>query len=90
MPLKAVIEEFLQTFRLRDKLCEQKVMDAWRGVAGEMIYRHTVNLSVKKKVLRVRIDSAPLRHELMFSRRQLVERLNAATGAEVIADIVFI
>jgi len=88
-PLKAVIEEFLQTFRLTGKLKEQRLMDAWPRVAGDLIARHTISLSVRKRVLWVKIDSPALRSELLFARQKLLRDLNAEAGGNIVDEIVF-
>lgn len=88
-PLKAVIEEFLKTYRLGDKIAETKVMQSWEKVVGTMIARHTRGISIRNKILYVKIDSAALRNEMLFAREKLVKSLNKEAGADVIQDIVF-
>lgn len=88
-PLKAVIEEFLQRYKLNDKLAESKVMQSWEKVVGAMIARHTQSLSIRKKTLYVKIDSAALRNELLFAREKIMKSLNKEAGREVIQEIVF-
>ena len=87
-PLKAAIEEFLDSFHLRDKLNEAKVIAAWEKVVGEMIAKNTRNLQIRNKVLFIRVDSAALRNELMFARSKIIFALNKEVGANVINDIV--
>lgn len=88
MPLKAAIEEFLESYRLNDKLNQAKVIQAWEKVVGEMVARNTSQLHIRKKVLFVKVNSAALRNELLYARQKLVQALNKEAGAEVIDEIV--
>jgi predicted nucleic acid-binding Zn ribbon protein len=88
MPLKAAIEEFLDSYRLNDKLNETKVIQAWEKVVGEMVARNTSQLHIRKKVLFVKVNSAALRNELLYARQKLVQALNKEAGADVIDEIV--
>jgi len=88
MPLKAAIEEFLDSFRLRDKLNETKVIQAWEKVVGEMVARNTSQLHIRNKVLFVKVSSAALRNELLFARQKIIQALNKEAGGTVINEIV--
>jgi len=87
-PLKAAIEEFLETFHLRDKLSQTKVIQSWEKVVGEMVARNTSQLHIRNKVLYVKVNSAALRNELLFARTKIMNTLNKEAGSIVIEDIV--
>ena len=87
-PLKAVIEEFLNAYRLRDKLNEAKVIEAWERVVGAMVARNTSQLHIRNKVLFVKVSSAALRNELLFARTKIINALNKEAGATVIEEII--
>ena len=87
-PLKAVIEEFLDSFHLRDKINEAKVIGAWKEVVGEMVAKNTSQLHIRNKVLFVKVNSAALRNELLFARSKIITALNKEAGTIVIEEIV--
>ena len=87
-PLKAAIEEFLTTYRLKDKLNEAKVIQAWEKVVGPMIVKHTERLHIRNRVLFVQVASASVRNELMYARKKILADLNKAAGGNVVDDIV--
>ncbi|MFZ4522858.1 MAG: DUF721 domain-containing protein [Bacteroidales bacterium] len=87
-PLKAAIEEFLDTFHLRDKLNQARIIQAWERVVGEMIARNTSQLHIRNKVLYVKVNSSALRNELLFARNKIMAALNKEVGATVIEEIV--
>jgi len=87
-PLKVAIEEFLNTFHLKDKLNEARVIEAWGKVVGEMIAKNTGKIYIRNRVLFIRVESAALRNELMFARNKIIAALNREVGANVIEEIV--
>ncbi|MCX6279038.1 MAG: DUF721 domain-containing protein [Bacteroidetes bacterium] len=87
-PLKEAIEEFLTTYRLKDKLNEAKVIQAWEKVVGAMIVKHTQRLHIRNRTLFVQVSSSAVRNELMYARKKILADLNKAAGGNVVDDIV--
>ena len=87
-PLSDLIKEFYEQHRGCDYLDEVKIVNSWSKVVGPFIASHTIDLSIKNKVLFVRVDSDVLRSELNYSRSLLKKKLNDLAGKEVIKEIV--
>ncbi len=87
--LQEVIEQLIKTYRWSGKIDEQKVIDSWKTVVGNMIDRHTTRLQVKEKTLFVSLDSSALRNELMMARSKIIDSLNKEAGSKIVEDIVF-
>ncbi|MBK9289114.1 MAG: DUF721 domain-containing protein [Flavobacteriales bacterium] len=85
--LGEAMNALVDAFGLREKLDEQALISAWDNVAGPMIARHTTRLQYRAGVLRVKVDSAPLRHELGFLKEGLMKLLNEKLGREVVRTI---
>lgn len=85
--LAEAMGDMVDALGLREKLDEQALITAWDLVAGPMIARHTMRLRYSAGVLRVKVDSAPLRHELSFLKEGLAERLNEQVGRELVRTI---
>jgi predicted nucleic acid-binding Zn ribbon protein len=86
--LKEVLDGLVEAYGLREKLDEQEVVSAWDQVVGGMVARHTSALQLRRGKLTVRLDSAPLRHELTYMRTELVRSLNERFGREVVKEII--
>lgn len=86
--LKEAIGEFMKSYHLDDKLLQKQLILSWNKVMGKMVANHTQNLTIRKKVLYVKLDSAALKNELSFSREKIMKALNNAVNAEVITDVV--
>ena len=87
--MQEVIEQLIKTYRWSGKIDEQKVIDSWKTVVGNMIDRHTTRLQVKEKTLFVSLDSSALRNELMMARSKIIDSLNKEAGSKIVEDIVF-
>lgn len=72
-----------------NQVLQQRASYLWVEIVGPGINRYTTRRYVKDGVLHVYLSSAPLKNELSFNRRQLVEQLNRAVGSNVITDIEF-
>lgn len=83
-----VILQYLREMGLETPLNEHRLIRAWDKVLGPAVARYTRELRIYNQVLFVTISSAALRNELMMRRSELVIRLNAEAGAQVITQIV--
>jgi len=83
-----VILQYLREMGLETPLNEHRLIQAWDTVLGPAVSRYTKELRIYNQVLFVTISSAALRNELMMRRSELVARLNAQAGAQVITQIV--
>lgn len=86
-PLKDVMQELLETYRLQGKYLEQKVVAAWPAVMGKFIDSKTTRVFVINQVLHVELSSAALKEELMMSRDRLIKLLNDHVGGEIIKEV---
>ncbi len=87
-PLGDLIKEFYELHKGPDYMDEIKVINSWPKVVGPFIASHTIDLSIKNKVLFVRVDSDALRNELSYSKSLLMKNLNEMVGKVVIKEIV--
>ena len=87
--LRDVIRQVLKEQHLDKPLYEKRLIEAWPLVLGSNIMQYTSDLTIKRKVLYVSLNSSVLRHDLFLSREEIKKSLNKQVGAEVIVDIVF-
>lgn len=83
-----VIMQYLRDMGLETPLNEHRLIQAWDKVLGPSVSRYIRELRIYNQVLYVTISSAALRNELMMRRTELVSRLNAEAGAQVITQII--
>ena len=87
-PLGDLIKEFYEQYRGAEYFDEVKVINSWPQVVGPFIASHTIDLSIKNRVLFVRVDSDALRNELSYSKSLLIKNLNEMVGKEILSEIV--
>lgn len=82
-----LINDMIARTGMTAAICRHNVENAWPAVAGAAIAAYTSHVIVRERTLHVYITSAPLKEQLGYVREALVEKLNAAAGAEVINNI---
>lgn len=87
--IKDLILRNLRVQGLETPLLQKRLMDAWPTVMGETIASYTGNLFIRNQTLFVHLTSPALRADLSMQRTEIVKKLNASVGEQVIADIRF-
>ena len=88
--LTDILHGILRQQGLETPLNQQRLIRLWPEVTGPVIARYTRELYIRNQTLYVHLTSPALKNDLNMGRRNLVLALNEKTGAQVIADIVFI
>ena len=87
--LNAALSDLSNSIGITKKLREYNVITSWEAIVGEQIARVAVPQRIENSVLFVAVASAPWRAELTMRRREIIERINATAGKQVIQDIRF-
>ena len=89
-PLDQSIGEFFKKNKLESKFQEAIIQSEWRNIVGDMIANQTTAIYLNGKNLVLKIASAPLRNELLMSKRMLLKNIDDVIGQGMINDIVFV
>ena len=81
--------DFAGSIGITKKLREYSVITSWSAIVGEQIAKVATPQRIENRVLFVAVASAPWRSELTLRRRDLIERINASVGKQVVVDIRF-
>ena len=87
-PLGDLIKEFYAQHKGPDYMDEIRAVNSWAEVVGPFVAAHTIDISIKNKVMYVRVDSDVLRTELSYSKSLLVKKLNDMLGKEILNALV--
>lgn len=87
--LRDIVLRNLRTQGLETPLLQKRLIDSWPEVAGNLVVSYTQNLYIRNQTLFVHLTSPAIRADLMMMRKDLVNKLNAHVGSQVIADIKF-
>jgi hypothetical protein len=88
LSLQDAMKSMLREYRLEPQMTESRIRTMWEEKMGKTIATYTSSISVRKGVLYLTILSAPLRHELSFSRDKIRSIINDELGQEYIKDVV--
>ena len=64
-----------------------QVISAWGEVMGNAIVSRTDKISFYKGTLYIKLNSAPLKQDLVLSREKLVARINEHLGSTLVMNI---
>lgn len=87
--LKDVLLRTLREQGLETPLMQKRLVESWAEVVGPVIAGYTLNTYIYNQTLYVRLSNPALRSDLSMMRGELVKKLNAAVGEQVITDIRF-
>jgi predicted nucleic acid-binding Zn ribbon protein len=83
------INQMLKQERLDVKLSRFAVKNAWEEIAGKMIANHTTQIAFdEQKSMFLSLDSSALKSEVMYSKSELIKKINAFCGYELINNLV--
>ncbi len=88
-PIGELLLRALRNNGLETPLLQKRLIDSWPEVAGPVVQRYTQRLNIYNQVLYVSLSNPALRADLSMQRRQLVAKLNARVGSNIIIDIRF-
>lgn len=88
-PIDSLVLRNLRALGLETPLLQKRLVEAWPEVAGEAIARYTDSVCIRNQTLWVHLTIPALRADLSMRRQELVRRLNAHVGGQVISDIRF-
>ncbi len=89
IPIKDIILKNLRTQGLETPLLQKRLIDSWSELMGSTVANYTDGLFIRNQTLFVHLTSPALRAELSMQRQDIIKKLNAHVGSQVIASIQF-
>ena len=86
-PLSELILKMMDSYKLSDKLIQTRVRNEWETIMGKTIARNTGKISIYQRTLFLEILSAPLKNDLYYHEKIVVEKVNQFAGKSVIDKI---
>ena len=81
------IKKWLDKHQLSDKMSEMRLKNELSTILGPLA-KHASKSYLNKGVYHIKVDSAPMRHELSMAKEKLKNDLNEALGRKVISEIL--
>lgn len=83
-----VLKGLFKSYQIDSKVYEIQIKEVWHAVMGKTMGRYTRDIKLKDGKLTVEVDSAPLKQELQFHKADIISRLNAEFGENVVKEVV--
>ncbi len=87
--LKEAIDAMIDSYKLRGKFDQKKLISSWESMMGKPISKRTEKIYIKDDVLFVKLNSAPLRHELTISKSKVLDIIHKKFDASLVKDVLF-
>ncbi|MBN3584037.1 DUF721 domain-containing protein [Algoriphagus aestuarii] len=87
-PLESAFQDLLKAYRLEAKFQEKSLIQAWPEIVGKTIADRTTSVFIKEKKLFVKLNSGPVKKELLMNKGKVVSLIENKFGKGVIEDLV--
>ena len=88
-PLSSGITSVLRDLGIGRRIQQYEVLERWPSIVGERIAAVAVAERITDGRLFVRVSRSPWRNELVFLKKELIDRINDAMHGEFVRDIIF-
>jgi hypothetical protein len=86
--LAEALQQFLKQSRLKGNVQALQIQDVWEEIMGKTVARYTESIQIVNHTLFITSSVAPLKHELIYQKERIIQRVNEALGDNVIHDVV--
>lgn len=88
MSLQDAMKQFLKQSRLNKGIQAVRIEEVWEQVVGKTIAKYTDKIQISGSTLYVSSQVAPLKNELLYQKKLIIERVNELLGERAITDVV--
>ena len=82
------LQKFLEGSRIKGGIQALQIEDVWEDIVGKTVARYTDKLQIIGDKLIITTSVAPLKHELLYQKEKIKQRVNEALGRKVIGDVI--
>jgi predicted nucleic acid-binding Zn ribbon protein len=83
------IGKVIRELGLGKQIRQYEVLELWSGIVGEQIASVTEAERIVGGKLFVRVSRPTWRNELVYLRKELIAKINAAMNEEIVREIIF-
>jgi predicted nucleic acid-binding Zn ribbon protein len=85
--VSGVVGRLLRGLGLEDGLRGWRAVEQWSDTVGPRIARRTRAVEFRDGTLHVEVEGSAWMHEVGFLKRELIQRINARLGADVVREV---
>jgi predicted nucleic acid-binding Zn ribbon protein len=87
--LREIIEKFLKSAGLENRVDEYMAFTYWDSVVGKEVSKHTEPEKIADGTVFVKVNNDVWRNELAFFRNEIISKLNEKIGKNIVKEIRF-
>ena len=88
LSMQDAINQFLKQSQLKTGIQALRIEDIWEEIMGKTIAKYTDKIQIIQQTLFITSTVAQLKHELLYQKEKIIERVNEALGEKVITNVV--
>lgn len=85
--MKLAVKQFFEALGIDQKMHEAAVMSRWEEYMGSAVAKRTEKKYIKNRILYIELNSSVMRDELMHQKSEIVKKVNAVAGVEIIDEV---
>ena len=85
--MKLAVKQFFEALGIDQKMHEASVMSRWEEYMGSTVAKRTEKKYIKDRILYIELNSSVMRDELMHQKSEIVKKVNAVAGVEIIDEV---
>ena len=82
------ISQIFKEEKLDEKYSIFAIRNAWEGIVGKTVAKHTTQINYAQGILFVSIDSPIIRNETSYVKEAIIEKVNKYVGKRLIKELV--
>ena len=82
------LRDFLNKSKLKSGLRAVQIESVWEEVMGKTIARYTDKIQIINNTLFIYTSVGALKHELIYQKPKIIERVNEALHEKVITEVI--
>ncbi len=84
----AALKDFINKSKLKPGLRSVQIENIWEELMGKTIARYTDKIEIINHTLIIHSSVGALKHELVYQKSKIIERVNEAFHESVIAEVI--
>jgi predicted nucleic acid-binding Zn ribbon protein len=88
MHIGQAIQQLLNSYHIKAKFDEANLIGSWERMVGKPVAKRTKKVFIRNKVLFVELDSASMKSELSFHKKEIIDLFQKEFGKDILQEIV--
>ncbi len=86
--MQEAIKKMLQESNWTNRYYGQKIKDEWELLMGKTVAKYTTDVKLQDTTLLIYTHASSLKNELVFHKKEIIEKVNDYLGEKVIKSVL--